>query len=176
MTVDLAELRILIYPDPRLRQVCKPVTRFDDDLAALADRMLELMHEAKGVGLAAAQVGVPLRLFVMNATGEPGDDLVLVNPELHDRQKTREAEEGCLSLPEVRVQVRRALRCRLTARNTAGDHLEAEAEDLAARVWQHEVDHLDGRLIIDRMSPSDAIATKKLLHDLEEKYRASAPQ
>jgi len=171
-SIDLAGLTILIYPDPRLRKPCRPVRDFDEHLRALAQRMLELMHEASGVGLAAAQVGVPKRLFVMNATGEADDDQVFVNPVLVDKQGQRETEEGCLSIPEVRVQVRRAYRCRLRARTLDGEPVELEGEDLVARIWQHEVDHLDGKLIIDRMGPSDEIATRKLLRDLEARYRA----
>ena len=171
MIRDLANLSIIEYPDPRLRAKCVPVTEFDDELARLAGRMFELMRAAKGVGLAAAQVGVPLRMFVMNSGGEDAIDHVLVNPEICDRAGTKEAEEGCLSIPDVRVQVRRAAYCRLVARDLAGKSVELEGEGLACRVWQHEVDHLDGVLIIDRMSPADRIATRKLLREREADFK-----
>lgn len=174
MEVELNELAIVHYPDPCLRKVCDPITRFDDDLAALAARMIELMHAGRGVGLAAPQVGLLVRMFVMNATGEPGDDMVFVNPEIRDMTGSKEAEEGCLSIPEVYVQVRRAAKCRIVAKSVTGDPIEFEGEDLAGRIWQHETDHLNGVLILDRMGPSDRIATRKKLRELEAAYEAKA--
>lgn len=170
MAADWSKLTVLHYPDPRLRKHCEPVTAFDDDLAALAKRLIELMRAHNGVGLAAAQVGVPLRLFVMNTTDDAKNDKVVVNPELVDLQGAKESEEGCLSLPDVRVQVRRAFRAKLKAQDLQGKPLEIEGDDLTARVWQHETDHLNGVLIIDRMGPSDKIATKKALRELEVKF------
>lgn len=167
---ELEKLTILKYPDPRLRKKCAPVTEFDESLAALAARMLELMKAAPGVGLAAPQVGVLKRFFVANLTGEPGADQVYVNPEILDREGAHEAEEGCLSLPDIYVTVRRARKCRIRAQTLSGAPIDRVAEELEARVWQHEVDHLDGRLIIDKMGPSDQIATRKLLKSLEAQY------
>ena len=132
--------------------------------------MLRLMREARGVGLAAPQVGVLVRMFVMNLTGEPGDEHVYVNPELHDLSGSETAEEGCLSIPGVHVQVRRATRCRLVARDLAGRRVERIGEGLEARVWQHEVDHTQGILILDRMGPSDAIAVRRQLRELEARH------
>jgi peptide deformylase len=174
MSIDLESLQVIHYPDPRLRQVAATVTRFDDELAGLAARMFELMRAHKGVGLAAPQVGVSLRLFVMNATGDPGDDRALVNPEIVDPENPREDEEGCLSIPEVRVQVRRAGRCRIKAQDLSGAAIELTDEGLVARIWQHETDHLLGKLIIDRMGPADKIATRQRLRELEEDFRAAA--
>ncbi|RMF86188.1 MAG: peptide deformylase [Planctomycetota bacterium] len=166
-------MRIIKYPDPRLRKKCAPVTEFNDELRALATRMLELMKAAPGVGLAAPQVGVLLRMFVCNVTGEEGDDCVLVNPEIRDASGWKEAEEGCLSIPEVYVQVRRSLRCTVVAQDLDGNPIELRGEDLPARVWQHETDHLNGVLILDRMGPADEIATRKKLRELEAQYAAS---
>src|SRR5687768_8737653 len=101
------DLKIILYPDPRLKKMSVPVTTFDDALRQLAARMLELMREAKGVGLAAPQVGENIRLFVMNPTQEPGDDHVYINPVLSDLEGEDEAEEGCLSLPGIHVNVTR---------------------------------------------------------------------
>ncbi|MBU0637690.1 MAG: peptide deformylase [Planctomycetes bacterium] len=171
MSVELQNLTIVHYPDPRLRKVCDPVTEFDGDLTALVKRMRDLMHEGRGVGLAAPQVGVNKRLFVMNITGEEKDDLVFINPEIHDMHGVREAEEGCLSLPDVHVQIRRATECTIKARDLDGEPFELRGEDLLCRVWQHETDHLSGTLILDRMGPSDKIATKKKLKELEASYR-----
>lgn len=173
MPPTLEQLHIVHYPDPVLRAKCKPVTHYGEAVAALAQRMLALMHEAEGVGLAAPQVGVTQRLFVMNHTGQPGDDLVLVNPHLVDLEGTAENEEGCLSIPGVRVQVRRAARCRVHAHDPHGHPIEIEVDALRARIVQHETDHLNGVLILDRMGPSDQIATRKTLRALEDAYRRS---
>lgn len=170
--MDDLPTHIVLYPDPRLRAKCAPVEAFDGALAALADRMLELMRAANGVGLAAPQVGVCRRLFVCNPTGDPADDRVYVNPEVIDLIGAAEAEEGCLSLPEVRAEVRRARRCRFGAVDLSGRPVEESGEDLVARIWQHEIDHLDGRLIIDLMKPADRIANKRLLEQLEADYRS----
>ncbi len=165
--------RIVLYPDPRLRQKCVPVRVFDDRLAALARQMLELMKANRGVGLAGPQVGVADRIFVCNPTGEPADDRVYVNPELLDLTGAVEGEEGCLSIPEVRVIVRRARQCTIQAVDLEGRPVQLGGADLVARIWQHEVDHLDGRLIIDRMNATDKIATKKQLAQLESDYKKS---
>ncbi len=171
MKLQVEKLAIVHYPDPHLRKLCEPVTAFDGDLDAVARRMLELMHQAKGVGLAAPQVGLLRRLFVMNLTGQPKDDLVFVNPAIHDQQGTVEAEEGCLSLPGIHVQVRRAARCVITAQDVHGNPIEREGQDLLGRIWQHETDHLNGTLILDRMGPSDRIATRATLKALEAAYQ-----
>lgn len=168
----MENLTVVHYPDPCLRKLCTPVTEFNRDLTALATRMLELMHAGRGIGLAGPQVGVLKRLFVMNVTGEPEDDMVFINPEVHDMHGSREAEEGCLSIPEVYVQVRRAARCRIVAQNLNGKPIELAGENAGCRVWQHETDHLNGILILDRMGPSDKIATKKRLKELEAAYKA----
>ena len=169
---DYSQLKIIHYPDPRLRVVCERIETFDDDLAALAARMLELMKAAPGVGLAAPQVGVTKRMFVMNATQEPEDDQVFVNPVVESLEGAREGEEGCLSIPDVLVQVRRSVKCRITAQDLKGEPIELVDEELPARIWQHETDHLDGKLILDRMGPADRIATKRALRELEARYKS----
>ena len=103
--------------------------------------------------------------------GEPQDDSVLINPELHDLTDLVEAEEGCLSVPEVRVVVRRARKCKVRGQDLSGKQIELAGEGLVARIWQHEIDHLDGKLIVDRMDGADKIANKKAISDLEAKYR-----
>jgi len=166
-------LDIVFYPDPVLKMKCTPVTDFSPALAGMAGRMLELMHHAPGVGLAAPQVGIPIRLFVCNPTGEPEDDAVYVNPVLTDLEGGEEAEEGCLSLPSVSTTMRRAQKAVIHAVDLHGHDVEAEGKDLIARIWQHETDHLDGRLIIDNMSTSDEITNRRLLKQLREDYAAS---
>lgn len=169
---DYSELRIIHYPDPRLRAACTPVETFDEDLAALAARMLQLMKAAPGVGLAAPQVGITRRMFVMHPLGDDAVDEVFVNPVIEGLDGAREAEEGCLSLPEVFVKVRRFTRCRITAQDLEGKPVSRVGEDLIARIWQHETDHLDGKLILDRMGPADRIANRKVLRELEARYQA----
>ena len=171
MQYDLQDLAIIHYPDPRLRKKCAPITEFNGDLAALAERMHQLMQDGKGVGLAAPQVGLLIRMFAMNPTGEPEDALTLVNPVISDRGGGAEREEGCLSLPSVYVQVHRPETCMVTAQTVAGDTIEMEAENMIARVAQHETDHLNGKLILDRMGPADKIATRKTLQALEQNYK-----
>ncbi len=172
--VNAEKLKIICYPDPRLRKHCEPVAAFDASLAAMARRMLELMRSADGVGLAAPQVGVLVRLFVCNVTGDPKDDMIFVNPQLADLDGAAMGEEGCLSIPDVTVSVRRAARCRMMAHSLEGDAFAMEGVDLAARVWQHETDHLEGRLIVDRMSEADKIANRRVLKKLEQDYKGRA--
>lgn len=167
MKIKLDSVRIRHYPDPSLRKKAVDVKDFNADLADLAAKMVKIMRELKGVGLAAPQVGLALRMFVMNHTGEPEDDLVMINPQLTELEGSVDDEEGCLSLPGVTVTMKRAKRCVLVARTLAGETAEYEGEDLVARIWQHEIDHLDGVLIIDRMGPSDRIANKKAIQTLE---------
>lgn len=170
-SIDFDNLGIVLYPDPRLKRACAPVTQFDENLRKLAERMFIVMREQRGIGLAAPQVGVLVRMFVMNTTGDPDDDVAYVNPEILDGENPRESEEGCLSIPDIRVQIRRPTRCRLRARTLTGRPIELEGDDLVARCWQHETDHLNGMLIIDRMGPADRIATRQRLRELEAAYK-----
>lgn len=173
--INSAKLRIITYPDPRLRKPCQPVTQFDETLAAVARRMIELMRAAKGVGLAAPQVGLLRQLFICNVTGREGDELVCVNPRLTDLAGLVENEEGCLCLPEVTVTVRRNVEAVLHAQNLSGKRFQARGTGLQARCWQHECDHLNGRLIIDYMSEADKIANRRALKRLEAKAKTGRP-
>ncbi len=168
--IEFDALVLIRYPDPRLRARCRVVEEFDEEIAALARRMIEIMHAAQGVGLAAPQVGVPKRIFVCNPGGEPGGDRVLVNPILESLDGDVTSDEGCLSIPDITVMVRRAKRCRLRARGLRGEEIDLSGEDIVARCWQHECDHLDGRLIIDYMSEADRIANRRALKNLEAQF------
>lgn len=174
MPLDLAGLHIIEYPHPLLKKKCAPVDLFDESLGQLAARMLELMHAERGIGLAAPQVGVLRRVFVANVTGEPGDDRIFVNPRLTDLSGVIESDEGCLSIPEVTVHVRRAASCVIEAVDLRGNAFRLRGDGLSARCWQHECDHLDGRLITDRMSEAERIANRKALRALERRYRGRA--
>jgi len=144
----IALSRIRQYGDPALRMKAREVESFDEDLLRLVERMTALMHEAQGVGLAATQVGVLRRLFVFVHEGE---DRVLVNPVITKRSEDKEMDdEGCLSLREVLVPVERPVAITIEGFDAAGEPLELDLELPTARVLQHELDHLDGVLIIDR--------------------------
>ncbi len=168
-------LQILFWPDPRLKKISKPVESFDAALRDLAARMFDLMREHKGVGLAAPQVGSPLRMFVMNATGEPGDDRVYINPQLFDASGEEEGEEGCLSLPGLHVNIMRHQTLRLAARDLEGKPVEETAAGFIARIWQHEFDHLNGTLLTDRMGPVAKMTNRRLLKELQEQFEERNP-
>ena len=155
--------------DPVLRASALPVERFDEDAREEVERMGELMHDALGVGLAATQLGVLHRMLVYQAYAE--DPLtVLVNPELEwASEELAAAEEGCLSLPGVHVEVERPARVRVRAQDERGEELEVEAEGLEARMIQHEMDHLDGILILDRISRQ---ARKEAMRAMREAQRS----
>lgn len=167
---------ILIHPDPRLRKVAEPVATVDDALRALASDMLETMYEAPGVGLAATQLGVMKRLFVMDCTAqdEPKQPMVLLNPEiLWTSDETVTSEEGCLSIPDVYDDVVRPARVRLRWTGLDGLVHEREFEDRWAVCAQHELDHLNGRLFIDYLSGvKRAMITSKMKKLKREKARA----
>ena len=151
----MAILPIVTLPDPLLRQMSARVERVDDDLRRLADGMLETMYDAPGVGLAAVQVGVPRRLIVLDTAGkdEEPNPLVLINPEiLRLGSEMRVHEEGCLSIPDVRIEIERPASLRVRYLDRDGEPRELEAEEVLATAIQHEIDHLDGRLIIDFLS------------------------
>ena len=170
-------LSIWRYPEPVLRRKAAAVL-FDGsesadkpiDLAALARRMGELIVEHNGVGLAAPQVGKGIRLFVVNMTIEPGKEKVYINPELSALQGQTEAEEGCLSIPGVNVLIRRAEELVIRARDLNGKAFEEKAEGLLARVWQHETDHLNGRLILDYMNEESRLINRRAVQQLQEEY------
>ena len=166
--VSPADLTILTYPDPRLRRAAEPVKAFDENLKALVARMFELMREEQGVGLAAPQVGLNLRLFVANHTGKPEDDRVAINPTLADADGTEAGEEGCLSLPKIRAEIDRFVTLTLNALDLDGKPYTVTASGFEARVWQHEFDHLNGVMIIDRMAFTAKMGARKHLRQLED--------
>ena len=170
------ELKIIHYPDPRLKKISAPVEKVDPQLKDLAAKMLELMREAKGVGLAAPQVGKNIRLFVMNPTGEPNDNRVYVNPMLSDPEGDEASEEGCLSLPQINAQISRNKSMRMQAVDLEGNKIDLVESGYVARIWQHEYDHLNGVLIIDRMGLGDKMKYRKALREMEEKWDAEHPK
>jgi peptide deformylase len=165
---DAALRHVRKLGDPVLRAVALPVERFDEQLKAEIERMGTLMHDALGVGLAATQVGVIHRVLVYQAyTDDPLT--ALVNPVLEWTSEEREAaEEGCLSLPGVHVEVERAAQVRVRARDESGGEVEVEAEGLEARIIQHEIDHLDGVLILDRISREARKEAMRAMREAQE--------
>jgi peptide deformylase len=154
---------ILQYPDKRLRNPGEPVSVFDEELGRLVEDMAETMYAAPGVGLAAPQIGVSKRLFIVDVAteeDEPSDLRVFINPEILERQGEVVFEEGCLSFPSVREEIRRAERVKVRAVDAQGESFELEADGLLAVAIQHEKDHLDGRLMIDHLS----VLRRRMVH------------
>ena len=164
---SLTELKIVQYPHPALRYKSKPITRVDSELRSIVGQMFDLMYAAKGIGLAANQVDLPLRLFIINTKGdrEAGEELVFVNPVLSAPKGSDEAEEGCLSLVGVNAMVARPEQIHVTAYDLAGNEIDMTVDGLLAKAIQHETDHLDGVMFIDRISES---SRKQIEGELED--------
>ena len=147
-------LPIVKYPDPILQRPTELVTEFNEELRTLVDDMFESMYAAKGIGLAAPQIGVGKRLTVIDLSNQenPDEKIVLINPEVIETKGRQYEEEGCLSLPEIREKVVRAARVKVRAQNLDGEWFELDGEELLARAFLHEIDHLDGVLFIYRVS------------------------
>ena len=178
--VESAEISIILFSHPTLRYVAKPIRRVDAQLRQLVSRMFDLMYEHHGVGLAATQVDVPLRMFVMNPAGSKaeGTEQVFINPVVTKPRGNEEAEEGCLSLPNIHGNVVRAKTVHVHAYDLAGNEIDQDFTGFEARIIQHEADHLDGTLFVDRLKEGainevagelDALAT-----DFQSRQRTGA--
>jgi peptide deformylase len=145
---------VVKYPDPILAKKGERVTEFDAELAQFVDEMFDSMYAAQGIGLAAPQIAVSKRITVIDTSfnENPADKLVLINPEIIDREGSIYEEEGCLSLPDINEKVKRAAWVKVRAQNVKGEFFEVEGEELLSRALQHEIDHLHGVLFIDRLS------------------------
>jgi peptide deformylase len=167
----MAQLHILRFPDPRLHTVARPVEQVDDRVRRLVDDMLETMYAAEGVGLAATQVDVHLRVIVMDTSEKRDQPLVLINPKLTwASDEMAVAEEGCLSVPLVYDKVERHAHVKVQAMNRQGELFELDAEGLSAVCVQHEMDHLQGKVFVEYLSAlkRDRIKTKMLKKTREE--------
>ena len=167
----MALLNILRYPDPRLHTVARPVAQVDDRIRQLVDEMLQTMYAAEGVGLAATQVDVHLRVIVMDTSEKRDQPQVLINPSLiWASEEMALAEEGCLSVPLIYDTVQRHARVKVQALNRAGERFEMDAEGLSAVCVQHEMDHLQGKVFVEYLSAlkRDRIRTKMLKKTREE--------
>ncbi len=167
-------LRIVTYPHPALRYESVPVRQIDDRLRAYVREMFDLMYEHRGIGLAANQVALPLRFFVMNLTcdpDKPDQERVFLNPTIVKRHSSIQADEGCLSFPALYGEVQRAKRVRVKAFDLQGQEVDIEANDLLSRAIQHETDHLDGRLFIDHFDPETRREAEPKLRLIENDFR-----
>jgi peptide deformylase len=167
----MARLQILEYPDPRLRTKAQPVERVDDALRKFIDDMFETMYAAPGIGLAATQVDFHKRLIVIDVSETRDQPLVLINPELLQREGVEETEEGCLSVPGIYDKVQRAERIRVRALDRNGEQIEFDADGLLAVCIQHEMDHLEGKLFVDYLSELKRTRIRKKL----DKVRRDRP-
>lgn len=171
----MSDLKIITYPHPTLRRVSKPLRRVDADLRKKIRDMFELMYAAKGIGLAANQVDLPLRFFIVNLEAKPdaGQEMVFINPVVSlPRGGSEEAEEGCLSLPGLYGQVTRPKQVRINAYSLDGQEITTDVTGLMARCVQHELDHLDGVLFPDRMSPSAKADIVEGLDEFEAEFKS----
>jgi peptide deformylase len=180
--VDPARLRIELYPTEVLRTKASPVSEIDESMRAIAARMIELMRGAQGIGLAAPQVGLPVRLFVAHVPPDPEGQMepgelpescdepqVFFNPEIIEFSKDLEPyDEGCLSLPGITGEVNRPSTVTMRAIDTQGNPVEIRATGLLARCWQHEIDHLDGVLILDKMSQMSRLKNRARIKSMEK--------
>lgn len=163
-------MHIIRYPHPTLRRKSKPLRRVDAELKKIIREMFEMMYEGRGIGLAANQVDLPYRLVVINLEADkanPEAEMVFINPVITERKGMAEDQEGCLSFPEIFAPVRRPEKVVLSAFNLKGEEVSYEMNGLCARAVQHELDHLDGVLFIDRLSPSSRLSIREDLEALE---------
>lgn len=165
-------MEIVQYPHPALRRRSKPIRRVDAELRNTVRQMFDLMYEARGVGLAANQVDLPVRLFVVNPKGDPGDgeEMVFINPVISMPKGVEEAEEGCLSLPKLYGDVVRPKQVKVQAYTLEGREYNADVGGLLARIIQHELDHLDGVLFVDRLSETGKMAAAPVLAEFDERF------
>jgi peptide deformylase len=167
-------MKIVQYPHPALRFAARPLTSIDNEVRKQAAQMLELMYTARGVGLATNQVVLPYQMFVMNPTADPEQrehERVFINPVIIDRKGSVEGEEGCLSFPQLYQKVRRAKTVRVQAYNLQGEPVDESFEDMPARIFQHELDHLHGVLFIDKMGAIARLSSRGALKEFEREFR-----
>ena len=167
----MAKLPVLHYPDPQLRKKAVPIAAIDESVRSLAEDMLETMYAEGGIGLAATQVNIQRRLVVMDLSEQRDEPLILINPEILSSEGTEEMQEGCLSVPDFYEVVRRAERVRLRYQTLDGEVIERESDGLFAVCIQHEIDHLNGKLFIDYLSPLKRQRLRKKL-EKQEKLQA----
>ena len=170
----MALLEILHFPDPRLRLRAKPVVQVDDQVRQAVRDMFETMYEAPGIGLAATQVNIQQQIIVIDVSEEKNAPICLINPNLIEQEGSEETQEGCLSVPGFYENVSRAERVKVAALNEQGKAIELEADGLLAVCIQHEMDHLEGKLFVDYLSPLKRQRIKKKLSKTDKSSAASS--
>lgn len=174
--VDISKCRITHYPASILAERAEEVERIDDNTRQLVEKMVDIMFERKGIGLAGPQAGVPLQIFITSLEQTKENVKVYINPSVTCSGPLETAEEGCLSVPEVDAKIQRYKKCEITAVNLNGETFTEEADGLYARVLQHENDHLNGMAIVDRMGSVARIKYRKQLKKLAEEYENSSKE
>jgi peptide deformylase len=167
-------MKIVHYPHPALRHQARALTCIDKKLHLQIGQMWDLMYEARGLGLAATQVALPFQLLVMNVTGDPNEkerEEIYINPVIVEHKGTMDGEEGCLSFPGLYQKVRRFKTVKVQAYNIKGEPVEVVASDLASRAWQHEIDHLNGVLYIDKMGTIAKFSSRSSVKQFERDFR-----
>ena len=170
-------MELVYYPDPRLREVSKKILQIDEAIREAVPEMFDIMYRSRGIGLAGPQAGLNRRVVVANLSGdreEKGLEQVFINPEIVERRGEKREEEGCLSLPGMAPLITRAEAVRVRYKTLEGEVVERDAEGLEAKLFQHEIDHLDGILLVDKMTAADKRQWAPLLRELEEEYEAAA--
>jgi peptide deformylase len=170
-------LQMVYYPDARLTQKSAPIEAVTDELRAQVPEMFEVMYKHRGIGLAGPQVGIQKRILVANLGGpdQRGEEKVFINPEIVKRSGTMLEEEGCLSLPGINARIKRAAELQVRFLDLEGKGWSVEVDGLWAKLLQHEIDHLDGILMIEKMSAADLKQWKPLLKEMEEDFKAGRP-
>jgi peptide deformylase len=165
-------LELVEFPHPALLRRARPLVRIDDTIHEVVEQMFEIMYQAGGIGLAATQVALPYRLFIVNLEARPdaGEELVFINPSLSRPRGNAVQEEGCLSLPGLRMDVRRPEQIVVKAWSLEGEPFEEDLDGLLARVVQHEFDHLEGRLFTDRLPDAAALEARRSLDTFREVF------
>jgi len=170
--IDVEKCKLTRYPAPVLGEPAQPIESIDDTIRRLAERMIDIMVASGGVGLAGPQAGVNLQIFVVSTDGTRENAKVYINPEIEVSGGLDAHDEGCLSLPGLFARIRRHRRCTVTATDLEGRRFSETGEGLLARAFQHEYDHLQGRMIKDRMNRVQQIGARRRLKELEERYKA----
>ena len=171
-------LQMVYYPDPRLNERSKEIAKLTAELAAQVPEMFDIMYRHRGIGLAGPQVGIMQRIIVANITGDrekKKEEKVFINPRVVSKSGTMLEEEGCLSLPGLNAKIKRAGEVKVDFYDLEGQGWEMEVDRLYAKLFQHEIDHLDGVLMIEKMSAADLKAWKPLLGEMEADFKAGRP-
>ncbi len=166
-------MEIVVYPNSILKRKAEPIEEINDEICQIAQEMLDTMYDGFGIGLAAPQIGLSKRLVVIDVTGEKAGERVFINPYIIEEKGEVVEEEGCLSFPGLMGKVIRSDCVTVVAYNLKGEKLKIEAEGLLSRAWQHEIDHINGQLFIDKMTPASVIANKQKIKEFELAYQNS---